>query len=57
MLSDAVSEPPTKKVCSLTLSIINVAYNSNLNEKLTVTQEEVSLAYSTTHVEEEFSET
>ena len=50
-------ETPTKKSRSLTAAIINVAYNGNLSAKTTVTQEEGSIDYSTTHVEKEFPET
>ena len=47
---DVVSEPPTNKSSSLTAAIINVANNANLSAKLTITQEELSIAYSTTHI-------
>ena len=57
MVSDFVSEPPTKKIRSLTVAIINAAEDSNLTEKLTITQEEGSVASSTTHVEEAWPET
>ena len=57
MLSDVVSESPTKKFRSLNAAIINTAYNVNLAAKLTITQEEGLFAYSTTHVEESLTET
>ena len=50
-------EPPTKKSCSLAAAIINAADNVNLAAKITITQKEGSLDYSTTHVEEELLET
>ena len=52
-----MSEPPTNKNCSLTASIIDAEDNRNLAVKITITQEEVSVDYSTTHVEEALSET
>ena len=57
VVSDVMYETPTKKSRSLTAAIINVAYNGNLSAKTTVTQEEGSIDYSTTHVEKEFPET
>ena len=57
VVSDVVSEPPTKKLRSLTAAIINATGNANLSAKLTITQEEGSFAYSTIHVEEALSET
>ena len=51
VVSDVMNEPPTKKICSLTSAIINAAENRNLAAKITITQEEVSVDYSTTHVE------
>ena len=50
-------EPPTKKSRSLTAAKINAADNGNLYEKLTITQEEGYVDYSTTHLEEGLSET
>ena len=44
-------EPPTKKSRSLTAAIINAADNGNLAAKITKTQKEGSVDYSTTHVE------
>ena len=49
-----MSETPTKKIRSLNVSIINAADKGNLSEKPTITQEEGSVDYSTTHVEETF---
>ena len=46
-----MSEPPTKKIRSLTVSIINAADNVKLSAKLTTTQEEGYVAYYTAHVE------
>ena len=57
MASYVVSEPPTKKICSLATAIINTADHANLSEKLTITQEKGYVASSKTHVEESFSET
>ena len=57
MVSYVVSETLTMKICSLTSAIINVADNANLAAKITITQEEESIASSTTHVEASFSET
>ena len=50
-------EPPTKKSRSLTEAIIDEAYNGYLTEKITITQEEGYVDYSTTHIEESLSET
>ena len=47
VVSYVVSEPLTTKTCSLTESTINVADNANMSTKLTITQEEVSVASST----------
>ena len=49
-----MSQSPTKKICFLTAAIINAADNGNLAAKITITQEEGSVDYSTTHVEETF---
>ena len=57
MASDVVSEPPTKKSCSLSVSTINAADNVNLAGKIKITQEDGSVASYTTHVEAELSET
>ena len=46
-----MSNPPNKKIRSLTVAIFNAVYNGNLDEKLTITQEERSFAPSKTHVE------
>ena len=50
VVPDVMYEPPTKKSRSLTSSIINAADNGNLAGKITITQEEISVNYSTTHV-------
>ena len=57
VVSDVMYEPPTKKSRSLTAAIINAADNRNLDAKITITQEEVSVDYSTIYVEESLSET
>ena len=44
VVPDVVSETLTKKIRSLTSSIINAAANGNLDAKLTITQEEVYAA-------------
>ena len=54
MVSDIVSEPPTKKTRYLISSTINAADNSNLAEKLKITQEQECVASSTPSVEEVF---
>ena len=51
MVSDVVSEPSTKTIHSLVTAIINAVYNENLDAKTRITQEEVSVASSTSHVE------
>ena len=51
VVPDVVSETLTKKIRSLTSSIINAAANGNLDAKLTITQEEVCVASSTAHIE------
>ena len=50
-------EPPTKKIRSLSASIINAAHNVKLAAKITITQEEGSIDYFTTYVEETLTET
>ena len=50
-------EPPTKKIRSLTAAIINASDNGNLAAKITITQEEGYVYYSTKHAEEEYIET
>ena len=47
-------EPPTKKNHYLNEAIINVVDNGNSASKITITQEEGSVDYLTTHVEESF---
>ena len=49
-------EPPTKRIRSLTEAIINAADDVNFSEKITITQEEGSVSYSTTHLEEALPE-
>ena len=56
VVSDVMYEPPTKKILSLNAAIINAADNGNLASKIKTNQEEGSADYSTTHVEEEFTE-
>ena len=51
VVSYVMSETPTKKIRSLTVSIINAADNVKFSEKLTTTQEEGYVAYYTAHVE------
>ena len=51
-----MSEPPTKKIRSLTAEIINAADDVNLAAKPATTQEDGSVAYYTTHTEEALSE-
>ena len=48
-------EYPTKIIRYLSAAIINVVNITNLDAKLTITQEEGSVHYSTTHVEEALS--
>ena len=50
ILSDALSEPPTKNIRSPTAAIINAENNTKFNAKLTVTKEEGSISYSITYV-------
>ena len=50
VVSDVMYEPPTNKSRSLTAAIINVADHGNLDVKIRITQEEVCVDYSTTHV-------
>ena len=57
VVSDVMYEPPTKRIPSITVSIINTANNGELVEKIKIPQEELSVDYYTTHVEEVFSET
>ena len=52
VVSDVVSGPPNKKIRSLAAAIINAVDNANFTEKLTITQEEGYISYSTTHGEE-----
>ena len=56
VVSDVMYEPPTKKIRSLTEAIINAAYDVNLAAKMTITQEEGSVNYSKTHLEEALPE-
>ena len=50
VVSDVVSDSPNNKSHSLTSLIINSSDIAKLAAKLTITQEEVSIAYSTTHI-------
>ena len=52
-----MSEPPTKTRRFLTESIINAVDNAKVYVKLTITQEEVSIVFSTTYIEASLSET
>ena len=52
-----MSETSIKKICFLTSVIINAEDNSNFDAKLTIKQEELSVASYTKNPEEEFSET
>ena len=57
VVSDVVSGPPLKKIRSLNAYVINTVENEKMSAKITITQEEGSVDYYTTHVEEVFSET
>ena len=50
-------EPPTNKIRSLAVAISSASNNGKLATNITITQEEVSVDYFTTHVEEALTET
>ena len=57
MVSDAFSEPPANKSRSIAAVMIGAADNANLAAKITITQEDLSVASYKKRVESALSET